>query len=227
MSGFLVVDKPSGITSYDVIRKIKPMLSPKTKIGHSGTLDPFATGLMILGIGKEYTRQLNHWLNHDKSYLAEFCFGSTTNTYDCDGQITNVHSESVTISIPDILPVLESFTGQIKQVPPVFSAKKIKGRPAYDYARQGQPIDLQAAEVEIRRIVPLNAAFNRLRVLVECSKGTYIRSLAHDIGQAMGCGAFLSALSRESIGPITRDFSVDLGRLSSNTIASYLKTTLP
>ena len=124
MNGFLLVNKPKEMTSYDIIRKIKPLLEKKTKIGHSGTLDPFAEGLMIIAIGRTYTKQLNQWLNLDKSYHAEITFGVETDSYDCTGNVTQTHPKPIALTELEIHEIIKKFTGHIAQTPPIYSAKK-------------------------------------------------------------------------------------------------------
>jgi tRNA pseudouridine55 synthase len=222
MNGFVLIHKPEGITSYDVIRQIKPFVGKKEKIGHSGTLDPFATGLMIIAIGRDYTRQLNQLLLLDKTYRAQITFGVQTDSYDRTGHITHTHSSPIALNRDIVMPMIQSFIGEIHQMPPQFSAKKINGKPAYVYARKSTAVELKQSLVTIHSIVLNDITDHVIDISVHCSKGTYIRSLAHDMGQFLSFGAHLSQLSRESIGSIHVTQSLDLCHLSESTLSRYL-----
>lgn len=226
MNGFLLINKPEGITSYDVIRKIKTFLPKKTKIGHSGTLDPFATGLLIIAIGRHYTKQLNSLLNSDKTYQAEITLGTVTDSYDIDGNITYTHPTPITLTTSDIAPVIQKFKGEISQAPPIYSAKKINGKPAYKHAREGNEVKLKEANITIYEIILNELSKNTINISVHCSKGTYIRSLAHDIGQKLNVGAHLSKLNRLSIGNISIEHATNLDKVSESTLPDYLIKTL-
>ena len=226
MNGFLLVNKPEGITSYDVIRQIKSFLPKKTKIGHSGTLDPFATGLMIIAIGRNFTKQLNQLLHSDKTYQAEITFGTVTDSYDIDGAVTYTHPTPITLSASDISPIIEQFKGTISQTPPIYSAKKINGKPAYKHAREGRKIELKESTVTIYEITLNDFRHNIANISVHCSKGTYIRSLAHDIGQSLRIGAHLSKLNRSAIGNISIEQAIELTDISESNLPRLLITTL-
>ncbi|MBL6722890.1 MAG: tRNA pseudouridine(55) synthase TruB [Candidatus Margulisbacteria bacterium] len=226
MTGFLLVKKPAGMTSYDVIRHIKQFVGKKEKIGHSGTLDPFATGLMIVAIGRGYTRQLHQLLHLDKTYHAQVTFGIQTDSYDCTGKVTNTHSSPVVLTDAMVLPMIQSFIGDIQQTPPIFSAKKINGKAAYVYARKNISVELNDASITIHDIRLMGINNHVIDIVVHCSKGTYIRSLAHDMGQQLSVGAHLSQLSREAIGALTLDDAVELSGLSEATIPNLLRQTL-
>ncbi|MDH5596762.1 MAG: tRNA pseudouridine(55) synthase TruB [Candidatus Peregrinibacteria bacterium] len=198
MDGLLLIDKPSGWTSFDVVAKIRNKLGVK-KVGHSGTLDPMATGLLILCVGKA-TKQIQEMIGFDKEYIAEITLGATTNTDDAEGEIKKSDISKL-INLDDIETVLEKFRGEIEQVPPQFSAKKIKGQRAYAMARKGQEVKLEPVKITIHELELLNYQWPVLSIRVLSSKGTYIRALARDIGRELGCGAYLSALERTKIGP--------------------------
>ena len=170
MEGFLFIDKPSGITSYDVIRKIKTLIPKKTKIGHSGTLDPFATGLLIIAIGRKFTKQLNQLIEYDKIYDAEVTFGIETDSFDIDGSIISKHPTPLKFTKNQIEETLKKYRGQITQTPPQFSAKKINGIPAYKHARAGNTVDLKPASVTIYELIINNLENNQLNISVHCSK---------------------------------------------------------
>ncbi|MGA0242334.1 MAG: tRNA pseudouridine(55) synthase TruB [Candidatus Marinamargulisbacteria bacterium] len=219
MNGFLLINKPTGITSYDVIRQLKKILPKKTKIGHSGTLDPFATGLMIIAIGRNYTKQLNTLLNLDKTYLAEITFGIETDSYDIDGNVVKNHSHPLNLTLDNIQSELAAFKGDINQLPPAFSAKKINGTPAYKLARNGHVVELKSNQVSIYDLNIITSDLsekNTLSLSIHCSKGTYIRSLAHDIGQALGVGGHLSKLLRTRIGSHCVDNAWTLSQLTND-----------
>ncbi|MCE2983990.1 MAG: tRNA pseudouridine(55) synthase TruB [Parachlamydia sp.] len=194
--GILLVDKPRGKTSFDLVRLLRKRLGVK-KIGHAGTLDPFATGVMVMLIGREYTRLSDQFLNCEKEYEARLNLGQATDTFDCEGKVT---FQSATIhSLEQVENVISSFQGDILQTPPMYSAKKKDGKKLYELARQGIEVEREAVKVHVE-IHLLNYAFPYLDIKVRCSKGTYIRSLAHDIGLQLGCGAHLIQLMRTRSG---------------------------
>lgn len=192
MEGILLVNKPRGKTSFSLVATLRKLLGVQ-KIGHAGTLDPFATGVMVMLIGKKYTRLSDQLLCQDKEYRAELRLGIATDSYDCEGQQT---SESALIpTLEEIQNALTRFQGEVEQIPPMFSAKKIGGKKLYELARKGKTIDRPAVKVHLQTTL-IDYNYPSLRIDVSCSKGTYIRSIAHDLGQLLGCGAHLSALER-------------------------------
>lgn len=197
MLGVLLVDKPLGCTSHDVVNDVRRRFHMK-RVGHAGTLDPLATGLLVVAVGPA-TRFLQYLPLEPKEYVAEIVFGQTTTTFDREGEIT-----SETEPPADLLAAVESalpqFRGLIKQVPPMYSAVKVDGKPLYKYARAGNEIEREPRSVHIGAFEAELLAKNRIRARIVCSGGTYIRTLAHDLGQAVGCGAFLAALNRTSVG---------------------------
>ena len=205
MDTMLLIDKPSGITSFDVIRRLRtsPLVRGARKIGHAGTLDPLATGLLIIGLNKG-TKDLPNYTNLPKEYEVLIEFGKTSTTYDADGEVSDViANDSVIASAAKqstFEEALKKFTGKIQQVPPAFSAKRIKGERAYDLARKGIKVELEARAVEIYSIEILDWNWPLVSLRVKCGKGTYVRSLAHDLGQLLGCGGYVKALRRTAIG---------------------------
>ncbi|QZA59051.1 tRNA pseudouridine(55) synthase TruB [Candidatus Rhabdochlamydia porcellionis] len=194
--GILPVNKPIGKTSFNLVSSLRKLTNIKT-IGHAGTLDPFASGVMILLIGKPYTKLSSSFLNQDKQYLATLHLGITTDSYDLDGQIT---AQSPLIPAESqIEKALLEFQGTIDQIPPMFSAKKVQGKKLYDLARKGIIIPRAAIKVTIK-IELISYIYPYIQLKVDCSKGTYIRSLAHDIGTLLGSGAHLSQLNRTKSG---------------------------
>lgn len=196
MEGLLLIDKAAGSTSFDVVRIVRRLAREKT-VGHAGTLDPFATGVLVVLVGRKYTAKSNEFLFADKTYHAIAHLGVETDSYDRDGQV--VASSPFSPSRASVEEAVARFQGEILQTPPMFSAKKIGGKKLYELARQGievarQPVLVQL-EVEI-----LSYSYPLLELKVRCSKGTYIRSLAHDLGRMLGCGAHLSSLSRLASG---------------------------
>ncbi len=196
LSGVLIIDKPEGVTSHDVVAKVRRLLSIR-QVGHFGTLDPFATGVLPLSLGKA-TRFAQFYLKSRKAYAGTIHFGFATDTYDATGTPT---SQAVS---PQLDPValeslLRSFTGRVKQTPPPFSAKRVGGKRAYELARQHKPVHLAPVEVEIYALELLGVEGDRVRFAVECSGGTYVRSLAHDLGQKLGYGAHLGGLRRTAV----------------------------
>lgn len=212
-SGLLIIDKPQGVTSHDLVAAVRSALHMR-KVGHAGTLDPMATGVLVVGFGNA-TRLLNIIVEHSKTYSATVRFGQRTTTDDADGEIMPGEAGA---PVPDLGAVREavaqSFTGRIEQVPNAYSAIKVNGRRAYDLARAGAEVELKAREVTIRRFDVLDAhtatAADGTPVLdvnveVECSAGTYIRALARDLGDLFGCGAHLTRLRREAVGAFRAD----------------------
>jgi tRNA pseudouridine55 synthase len=199
-------------TRDDNVKKQK-----KIKVGHAGTLDPFATGLLIVAVGREDTKKLDEFKKMPKTYIATITLGATSDTYDKTGVITACHPEFISgshgmlkqvqhdsklikITKEQVLEILKTFTGKQLQIPPMFSAKKIKGQRLYDLARKGIEVDRQPNEIEVYSLELLDYTWPILKIEVQCSAGTYIRSLAHDIGQQLGTGAYCEELVRTQIG---------------------------
>ena len=197
LHGLLLVDKPRGPSSHDVVAHMR-RISGEARIGHSGTLDPLASGLLVLCIGRA-TRLSEYLLGHDKRYLAQVQLGQSTTTYDAEGAVTL--EKPVLATHEDVAAALQTFVGTIRQAPPAFSAVKVGGQPAYKLARSGRPADLAARPITIFTIQLIEYVVPRATLLVHCSAGTYIRSLAHDLGQLLECGAHLADLKRTAAGP--------------------------
>jgi len=218
--GFLLVKKPKNITSHDVVDRLRKISGIK-KIGHSGTLDPFATGLLILGIGKGATKKLSRFLKADKEYIGLLKLGAVSDTFDKTGKI--LEKEKIKKPTKDeVKKVLESFLGEINQTPPLFSAQKIKGKPLYRLARKGIKIKPRAKKVKVNKIEILNYSFPYLKIKVKCSSGTYIRSLANDIGKTLGCGAYLEELKRTKIGSYSLEKAVELSKINKENWQKFL-----
>lgn len=194
--GILLVNKPKGWTSFKLVAILRKRLGIQ-KIGHAGTLDPFATGVMVMLIGRSYTRLSDQFLSKDKEYRAEVYLGTTTDTYDSEGQV--ITQSPVVPDQQMIEAALKEFQGEISQVPPMFSAKKVNGKKLYELARQGKEIERAPVKVQVE-ITLMDYQYPYLHLYVKCSKGTYIRSLAHDLGQKLQCGAHLSNLERSRSG---------------------------
>lgn len=199
VDGVLLLDKPSGITSNAALQSARRLFSA-AKAGHTGTLDPLATGLLPLCFG-EATKFSADLLEADKTYEADILFGATTDTGDADGTV--LERRPVEFSRQNLEAVLPQFRGLIRQIPPMYSALKRDGKPLYELARQGIEVERAAREVTIHTLDLLNLAEDRCRLRVSCSKGTYIRTLAEDIGAVLACGAHLTALRRTQVGPLS------------------------
>jgi tRNA pseudouridine55 synthase len=197
VDGAVIVDKPAGWTSHDVVNKVRRFAGTK-KVGHLGTLDPAATGVLPLVIGRA-TRLAQFYTRNDKIYEGVIHFGYSTDSYDADGQPTSP-AQDIVLDREQLEAALQKFRGRFAQVPPQVSAKKIAGRPAYEMARKQQPVELKAADVEVYSLDVLRMEGCEAEVRVHCSAGTYLRSIAHEAGQALGCGAFLKALRRTASG---------------------------
>lgn len=210
LDGLIIVDKPSGITSHDVVNRMRRLANTR-KVGHLGTLDPMATGVLPVVIGRA-TRLAQFFSAAEKTYDATVQFGWSTDTYDREGSPT---SEAVTPSFTreELDAALERFRGKVLQTPPSFSAKKISGTPAYRLARKQIPVDLQPVEVQVFALELHEFTAGEAHISVRCSPGTYVRSIAHDLGRVLGCGAFLSALRRTASGEFTEGESRTLEAL--------------
>jgi len=197
MDGLILVEKPQNYTSHDVVVEIRDILNAK-KVGHYGTLDPLATGLMVIAVGKT-TRLFPFFSKVDKVYEGQISLGLSTDTYDSTGKPTSQEKNKYPQK-ENLLKVMKKFEGEIHQIPPPFSAKKYKGKPLYELARGKKEFELRPSQIFIHffRLIKYNPPF--LEFKVHCSSGTYIRSLAHDLGQILGCGAHLSELTRTDVG---------------------------
>lgn len=194
--GILLVDKPKGKTSFSLIAALRKILNVQ-KIGHAGTLDPMATGVMVLLIGKRYTTLSDKLISNDKQYLAEITLGAATDTYDAEGTITE--TSSVIPTLEQVVDALKAFQGNILQTPPMFSAKKVNGQKLYDLARKGLEIERKSVEVGVHTEL-LEYHYPKIHLRIDCTKGTYVRSIAHDLGKSLGCHGHLSALVRSRSG---------------------------
>jgi tRNA pseudouridine55 synthase len=212
MNGVVLIDKSAGCTSHDIVNRWRKLAGTK-RAGHLGTLDPLATGLLVLVTGTA-TRLAQFFEKEDKTYLAEIELGVASNTYDSDGDV-----RSTGVAPPEdpqtILDALSAFRGSFEQVPPPVSAKKIAGVPAYKLARRNLPVQLKSVEVTITELDVLKLAAGRIWLRITCSAGTYIRSLAHDLGQRLGCGAVLAQLRRTHVGRFDVDDAYTLDELAT------------
>lgn len=203
MDDILLVDKPTGMTSFGVVARVRRVLSQvagkKIKVGHTGTLDPFATGLMILLVGKG-TKRSNEFLKLDKVYEAEIVLGATSTTGDPEGEITETANRTDEITKTELEAALVQFTGEIQQVPPAFSAIKINGQRAYKLARKGEEVIMPARTVAVYNLELIQYSYPVVRIRAHVSSGTYIRTLAEDIGQTLGVGAYCRELRRTKVG---------------------------
>lgn len=207
ISGILVINKPKDWTSFDVVAKIRNKLNVK-KVGHTGTLDPQATGVLVLCVGKG-TKLCQALTGFDKEYICDITFGAYSTTDDQEGELTPVEGASE-LAITEIENALKEFTGTFPQMPPQFSAKKIKGKKAYDFARKGEKADLKPVEVTVRQIEILDYKWPVLKLKIHCGKGFYVRSLARDIGEKLGVGGYLTSLERTKVGHFTIERAVSV-----------------
>jgi tRNA pseudouridine55 synthase len=196
-TGLLLVDKEAGITSHDVVDKFRKCTKIR-RVGHTGTLDPMATGLLVLCVGRA-TRLQSYLMSTEKVYEGTIRFGWATDSYDASGEALG-EKKDADVSDVDFGEALKPFIGEIEQVPPAYSAKKIEGVRAYELARKGETPQLEAKKVTVSEFTPLEVEGCRLRFRVRCSAGTYVRSLAHDLGQSLGIGSHLESLTRTATG---------------------------
>jgi tRNA pseudouridine55 synthase len=213
LDGVLLLDKPVGLSSNHALQRAKRAMDA-AKAGHTGTLDPFATGLLVCCMGRA-TKISGAMLNADKAYRATLQFGSETDSGDLTGNVVSTAEPGFTVDEQALRDALSRFSGTIEQIPPMYSALKRDGKPLYEYARQGVELDRPPRRVVIHRLALLRAAGMEADIDVHCSKGTYIRTLAQDIGRALGCGAHLTALRRTQVGPFRIEQSIGLEALQA------------
>ena len=204
----LLIDKPIDWTSFDVVKKIRNAIKIK-KVGHAGTLDPLATGLLIICTGK-FTKKINEYMAKEKEYTGSITLGASTPTYDLESEPSNFKDLSV-ITEESIRAATKEFTGEIMQVPPIHSAIKQNGKPVYLLARKGADVKLEPRQITISEFEITKIEIPKVYFKVVCSTGTYIRSLANDFGNALGCGGYLSSLCRTRIGEFSLDGATGVG----------------
>ena len=219
LAGVLVIDKPGGMTSHDVVMRVRRILGVK-KVGHTGTLDPMATGLLPLCIGGA-TKIARFLEGGEKEYRATIKFGIETDTYDAEGKVV-AESDTSGVSEEMVLEALTQFKGKIQQIPPMYSAVKIGGTPLYKLARKGITVEREPKEVEISAIDVEEFTMPLLTMRITCSKGTYIRTLCHDLGSVVGCGAHLVALRRTRSGYFSIQDAITLDADKSEMIESIV-----
>jgi tRNA pseudouridine55 synthase len=211
MDGILIINKPTGPTSHDIVSYVRKITNTR-KVGHAGTLDPFAGGVLIILIGKS-TKLQSKFMEMDKTYVGTIKLGEISDTYDITGKI-KMQKSKCKINENEIRKILKQFIGETKQVPPIYSAIKIKGETAYKMARRGEKPKLKSRKIKIYGIKLLNYNWPHLKIEIKCGKGTYIRSLAHDIGKKLGCGAYLEKLTRTAIGKFNIENSIKPEKLN-------------
>ncbi len=223
-AGILLVDKPKGITSHDVVAKMRRVLQMK-KIGHAGTLDPMATGLLLILVGKA-TKASQYLMSLDKEYVGTITLGEVTDSQDADGEIL------MTKPVPDlqeadVTKVMQEFLGDQYQTPPMFSAKKINGQKLYNLARKGKEVVREPRVIHISRYEMTKFALPEISFIVRSSKGAYIRTLAHDLGDRLGCGGHLSALRRTAVGQFRAEASSTIEAIESMSSSELRRKLVP
>lgn len=222
MDGIIVINKPKNCTSHDVVYKVKKIFNEK--VGHTGTLDPLATGVLPLLIGKG-TLCSKYLINHDKTYEVELTLGKKTDTADSEGKIIETNDVPTEIlKQQNVEKVLNSFIGKQKQIPPIYSAIKVKGKKLYEYARKGQEVEIQPREIEIYSInlMKINSETKKIEFQVHCSKGTYIRTLCEDIAEKLSTVGYMSELNRIQVGTFTLSEAVSIENLEKAPKEKYL-----
>lgn len=203
--GLLVIDKPVGVTSFDVVAKVRRILQVK-RVGHAGTLDPFASGVLLVLVGRSYTRRSDELMLGEKRYRAGLFLGRATDTHDVTGQV--IFQSDLQPTLEEIEKALPAFRGCIWQIPPMFSAKSIGGKRLYELARRGEVIERRPVQIDLQ-VRLLSYSYPHLNLEVISGKGAYMRSLAHDLGALLGCGAHLESLIREKSGPFSLNKSFE------------------
>ncbi len=223
MNGVLIIDKPAGLTSHDVVNRVRRILGQRS-IGHLGTLDPMATGILPLVTGN-FTRLAQFYVSSEKTYEGTIRFGFSTDTYDAEGDPISP-PQNVALQRDQIECIAAKFRGVIDQIPPPFSAKKIKGVPAYKLARKQKEVVLQSVQVEIKELEILSVESDQVHFRARVASGTYMRSVAHDMGQALGCGAHLQSLRRTVVAEFTMTDAHTLDDLAGAAGKSQVAPTL-
>jgi tRNA pseudouridine55 synthase len=223
VDGVLLLDKPRGLTSQQAVSRVKRLFNAR-KAGHTGTLDPLADGLLPIGLG-EATKFSQFLLDADKRYLATLCLGAVTTTGDAEGDI--IRELPVSVTLAQITALLPRFTGPQQQIPPMHAAIKVDGKPLYAYARAGETIIREPRSIIINDVQVIDFNDKNIKLRVSCSKGTYIRVLAEDIGAALGCGAHLAALTREAAGGLDLANTVSMEDLEAMALPQRLERLLP
>ncbi|WP_017414492.1 tRNA pseudouridine(55) synthase TruB [Clostridium tunisiense] len=218
LCGIINVYKPTGITSFDVVRKIKKIARQK-KVGHCGTLDPEASGVLPVCLGRA-TKAIEFIMDDFKIYEAELKLGVVTDTYDREGKI--IEEKNVNLQSEEVIAAINSFVGEIEQIPPMYSALKHNGQKLYELARQGIEIEREPRKITIYSIDIVEIKIPIVKILVKCSKGTYIRSLCYDIGSALGCGAMMWSLERHGTGSFVKEDSINIDQLNEENIKDFL-----
>ena len=224
MLGILLINKPEGITSHDVVQRVRRKLGTK-RVGHAGTLDPIATGLLVLAVGPA-TRFLQFLSLEPKEYDCTFHFGQETNTYDSEGEIV-AEADVPADLVERVSTNLRQFLGPIKQMPPIFSAIKKAGKPLYAYARKGEDVEIEPRKVFLEKFELLSETPPRLEFHIVCSGGTYVRSLAHDLGKVVGCGSHVVELQRTRVGRFDIDDSIELDDVTPEALIPLRRALEP
>ena len=220
MFGVLNLNKPAGVTSRDVVNVVQRLIKP-IKVGHAGTLDPMATGVLLVCVGPA-TRLISHLQRSPKTYVAQFRLGQRSDTDDSTGEVTEVNTDSEPPSEELLLAALKRFEGDLDQVPPAYSAVKVSGKRAYSLARKGDNVQLKAKRVHVYSIKLLQYAWPNLELAIECGSGTYIRSIARDLGEALGCGGLMSSLQRTHIGQFAVKDAINAQDLTNANLTTHL-----
>jgi tRNA pseudouridine55 synthase len=224
VNGLLIVDKPGGMTSHDVVARVR-RATGESSVGHLGTLDPMATGVLPLLLGK-YTRLAQFFNANAKAYTGTIRFGFATDTYDAEGQVTG-ETREVVLDPDAVRAEAGKFLGEIEQMPPPFSAKKVNGKPAYKLARAGKTPELKPVKITVDGFTIERVEGDRAEFAMRISSGGYVRSIAHAMGQALGCGAHLASLRRTAAGPFTLDEALPLERVESMAAEGKLEEEMP
>ncbi|MEM8549419.1 MAG: tRNA pseudouridine(55) synthase TruB [Verrucomicrobiota bacterium] len=223
--GVLLVDKPVGMTSHDVVDRLRRKLKMK-RIGHAGTLDPNATGLLIMLVGRA-TKVSQYLMSLDKAYEGTLKLGEETDSYDRDGEVRATYPIPEDVDEEKINAVLQDFVGDQYQTPPMFSAKKVEGVPLYKLARKGKEVEREPRFIRISEIELLSVELPYARFGLACSKGTYVRTVAHDVGKKLGCGAYLDQLRRIAVGHFHVDDAVTLEEIEEMSPSSFRRRLIP
>jgi len=225
MEGVINLDKPSAISSARAVDAVKRLLPRGTKVGHAGTLDPFATGVLLVLVGRA-TKSCERLMDEPKQYEATVKLGATTATDDPESPEIESVGGARPVPLEKVKAEVQKLTGVILQRPPAYSAMKVDGRRAYDLARGGKPVELEARPVKVYGIEILAYAWPLLRLRIDCGRGTYVRSLARDLGAALGVGGYLTELRRTRVGPFTVDAAVTLETLGAQGVLHHLRPSL-